>query len=729
MTASYPSSTPTLLGLYQAKNNVLVELTSSVTDADTTIGLVDTSILPNSGYLSFIDTNEVVFYTGKTATTITGVTRGADGTTAVAHASGVFMEMRWNADYHNRQNEEIISIATDLRDAFSAAPDDTVVPADVAGDIKDRLDMYSTRLKEIISGSGDWKDAVTVPLNTLKLTVDGKVSKSGDTITGAYTLTGSILMQNQSAISFRDVGSLRTMSISAPTAYSASYAMTWPAAQGAIHTLLRNDGSGNLVWLLITDSNIASGASIAYSKLSLGNSIVNGDINASAAIAYSKLNLASSIVDADINASAAIALTKLATVTGDRVLISTGGGVISASNVTTTELNYLTGVTSAIQTQLNGKLNDTGDTITGNLVFSANTVNAVFTDSGVNTVSISAPTTITSPYSLKWPTAQASGTQFLQNDGAGNLTWASPAGSGTVNTGTQFQLAYYAANGTAVSGLTLITASRALVSDANGLPVASTVTTTELGYVSGVTSAIQTQINARALDSAVVHNTGTENIQGAKTFLSSMAISGVTEPTLDLLQTTDSIAVRSRATLAGFGPYIGTDSNHDYTIVANNIAGVILDASDGSSAAIRGTTGATDAATGFVGELIEAKSGSATLFPATTVFGDANSITLSAGDWDINFSVSAENNGATWSRADIGISTTSGNSAAGLVLGENRHLFNFANSSTTPLFVALNVVKYRVKLSGGTTFYGKVRADYTAGSPQYYYRLSARRIR
>jgi trimeric autotransporter adhesin len=39
-----------------------------------------------------------------------------------------------------------------------------------------------------------------------------------------------------------------------------------------------------------------------------------------------------------------------------------------------------------------------------------------------------------------------------------------------------------------------ITASRALASDANGIPVAVATTATELGYVNGVTSAIQTQL-------------------------------------------------------------------------------------------------------------------------------------------------------------------------------------------------------------------------------------------
>jgi hypothetical protein len=62
----------------------------------------------------------------------------------------------------------------------------------------------------------------------------------------------------------------------------------------------------------IVNGDIATGAAIAYSKLNLATSIVNADINAGAAIAYSKLNLSASIVDADIASGAAIAYSKLA---------------------------------------------------------------------------------------------------------------------------------------------------------------------------------------------------------------------------------------------------------------------------------------------------------------------------------------------------------------------------------------------------------------------------------
>lgn len=53
-------------------------------------------------------------------------------------------------------------------------------------------------------------------------------------------------------------------------------------------------------------------------------------------------------------------------------------------------------------------------------------------------------------------------------------------------------------SGGAVVEATAITANRAVVSDANGIPVHATTTDTEIGYVNGVTSAIQTQINTKA---------------------------------------------------------------------------------------------------------------------------------------------------------------------------------------------------------------------------------------
>jgi hypothetical protein len=88
---------------------------------------------------------------------------------------------------------------------------------------------------------------------------------------------------------------------------------------------------------IVAGSNTITGIT---SAMITDGTIVNADINASAQIAYSKTNLTNSIVDADVNASAAIAWTKIA----------------PSSTVSTTELGYLDGVTSAIQTQLDAKL-------------------------------------------------------------------------------------------------------------------------------------------------------------------------------------------------------------------------------------------------------------------------------------------------------------------------------------------------------------------------------------
>lgn len=92
------------------------------------------------------------------------------------------------------------------------------------------------------------------------------------------------------------------------------------------------------------------------------------------------------IVNANIDASANIALSKLAALTVDRALVSNGSGVVSASAVTATEVGYLSGVTSAIQTQINsvsssvsGCVLKAGDTMTGNLIFDALATSAIET--------------------------------------------------------------------------------------------------------------------------------------------------------------------------------------------------------------------------------------------------------------------------------------------------------------------------------------------------------------
>ena len=61
------------------------------------------------------------------------------------------------------------------------------------------------------------------------------------------------------------------------------------------------------------------------------------------------------IVNADVNASAALEFSKMENLTASRALVSDGNGDVSVSAVTSTEIGYLDGVSSAIQTQLDTK--------------------------------------------------------------------------------------------------------------------------------------------------------------------------------------------------------------------------------------------------------------------------------------------------------------------------------------------------------------------------------------
>ena len=66
----------------------------------------------------------------------------------------------------------------------------------------------------------------------------------------------------------------------------------------------------------------------------------------------------------------------LSNLTADRVLFLDGSKNVSVGNVTSTELNYLSGVTSGIQSQLNARVLKAGDTMTGTLRFDKSTVGA-----------------------------------------------------------------------------------------------------------------------------------------------------------------------------------------------------------------------------------------------------------------------------------------------------------------------------------------------------------------
>jgi len=89
-----------------------------------------------------------------------------------------------------------------------------------------------------------------------------------------------------------------------------------------------------------------------------------------------------------------------------------------------------------------------------------------------------------------------------------------------------------------------LTVSRALVSDESGKVAASAVTATELGYVDGVTSAIQTQLNAKANQSTTYTKTEVDS-----------AVAGIVNSAPETLDTLNELASA-----------LGDDSNFATTI-------------------------------------------------------------------------------------------------------------------------------------------------------------------
>ena len=245
---------------------------------------------------------------------------------------------------------------------------------------------------------------------------------------------------------------------------------------------------------------------IAFAADVLGSTVVTGAI--------------SEIVTTDLDAN--------------RALISDASGkIITSSTVTSTELSYIAGVTSSVQTQLDAKegtvtkgdiTEDTSSvlTITGgtnSIIGSGVTIEVAeadastsgyLTSSDWNTFNGKLGTSLTDAYVFVGNGSNIaagvaiSGDITLANDGtvaiaSGVIVDADVNASAAITrtklaTGTAYRILANNASGV-ISENAAITASRAVVSDSNGQLTASSVTTTELGYVSGLTSALQTQLD------------------------------------------------------------------------------------------------------------------------------------------------------------------------------------------------------------------------------------------
>ena len=254
---------------------------------------------------------------------------------------------------------------------------------------------------------------------------------------------------------------------------------------------------------------------------------------------------------------------------------------LSSFGVTATaaELNYMDGVISNVQTQLNGKAasshsHNTASTSAAGFLRQLNgsTSNYLRGDgtwatppnttysnmSGASTSAAGKAGLVPAP-------AKGAANRYLRSDG----TWAVPPDTNTTYTLGSFGITATAAelnkldgctatvtelnyldgvtsniqtqlNGKAASShthaasqITGLTASRALVSDSSGHPAVSAITSTELSYLDGVTSKIQTQLNGKAASSHTHNYAGSSSAGGAATSANKVNVTTLTSQNLN----------------------------------------------------------------------------------------------------------------------------------------------------------------------------------------------------
>jgi len=134
------------------------------------------------------------------------------------------------------------------------------------------------------------------------------------------------------------------------------------------------------------------------------------------------------ITNSEVSASAAIAHSKMAALTASRAMVTDGSGFSSASAVTATELGYVAGVTSAIQTQIGAKANKAGDTFTGNVVMDNQSAVRFVESGGANYAALRAPAALAGDTTYDLPAAYpATSGHVLSATTAGVMSWVAQA--------------------------------------------------------------------------------------------------------------------------------------------------------------------------------------------------------------------------------------------------------------------------------------------------------------
>ncbi len=311
--------------------------------------------------------------------------------------------------------------------------------------------------------------------------------------------------------------------------------------------------------------------------------------------------------------------------------------------------------------------------------------------------------------------------QVLTSAGPGALpAWTNAPGTGTVNSGLINQLAWYAAAGTAVSGLTtandglLVTSNTGVPSILAGPGTTGNVLQSNAAAAPSFSTA--TYPSTSGTSGTILRSNGTNWVNSTSTFADTYSINTIlynaSANTVSGLATANSSIL---VTSAGGVPSWST------TVPAFTTASITFSPTTGG---IVGTTTNDNTASGNVGQFVSSviSSGAPVSF-SNGVAKDLTSISLTAGDWDVWGNLTGSGSGANIAAIVLWISSTSATqpdlSLLSVLGGTGLLLSN----------VGFPAPSLRFSLSGTTTVYISAAVSFGSGTATCSGGIYARRRR
>jgi len=276
-TSNYPTSLDTVVELIQAANNAQTTLNGALTANATTVAVISTALFANTG--CFAVDNELISYTGKTATSFTGCVRGFDGTTAATHNSGATVSDVVTTRHHEVVVDAVLALQQKVGTGASTPSAGTVLKGTGAG---------SSAFGAITAGEIDLTNAITnamvntsaaiaySKLNLANSIVNADVASGAAIAYSKLSLSGSIVnadVATGAAIAYSKLAALtadRMLVSSGAGAVSAS-TLTWNATDSAVGAIKAIDFTG--VTAAVTAQRLQFNTDLGTAELGLNANV------------------------------------------------------------------------------------------------------------------------------------------------------------------------------------------------------------------------------------------------------------------------------------------------------------------------------------------------------------------------------------------------------------------------------------------------------------------------